>query len=105
MRGGAVKSSFGRKRAKITGVNSFLAPSITSATSRLIGNLLSENTNAEMNVRDLPVESKYLAVWHRAFAKIKSRMMLRNFHADINLFGTGIGGDDDEMGVVKKLSV
>jgi hypothetical protein len=32
-------------------------------------------------------------------------MMLRNFHADINLFGTGIGGDDDEMGVVKKLSV
>jgi hypothetical protein len=46
--------------------------------------MIPEGTNEEYKIRDIPVvDSKYLPVWKRAFAKIKARLLLKNFSNDI----------------------
>jgi hypothetical protein len=70
----------GIKKKHTGGLNDFIG----TVFSQKISTMIPEGTNEEYKVRDIPVvDSKYLPVWKRAFAKVKARLLLKNFSDDI----------------------
>jgi len=58
---------------------------------------LSSTTRRHLQIRHTPVaQCKYIAVWKRVRAKLRSQMSLGRLRKDLNLFGTSLVLDNDD---------
>ena len=59
---------------------------------------MSNSKRERMIIRNTPViDSKYKEIWQRAFAKLRVKRLLYNFSNEMQLFGTTVNIDDEDV--------